>query len=570
VADIPHERAAEAELADATGRRERLALLSSTTVSRITRAACYVGVLTGIVLRLLQFLANRSLSQDEAMLALNIMHRSFSGLLHQLDFLQGAPQGFLILQKLAVTLLGSSEYSLRIVPFICGSLALVLILPLARETVRPIAVPLAVVFFAFSDPLINWTVYDKQYAVDVLMAVAVLWVGLRLVNRPQRAFEAVLFSVLGVAAIWLSHPSVFVLAGVSAALVVGALTERDWRRVLMISALCSPWLLSFGVFALTSLDELGTLQSEIGGGLGTYAGSGPPGSSTFTSLRGGFGQFRYVSGIPHVLEQGSTDLGLLIFLIAVAFCALGLFSLPGRRLEKQVAILAPLVLSLIAWSLDKYPLLGRTQLFLIPSFVLLLAEGMAFAATKPQRAWLKAAGASCSVVVTVAVVAPTLAHVTKPRRFEDLKPVLNYFAARQLPGDTTYVFYTAQYQLRYYMECGCAGSPFENARKAGLWPMRRGRGGSDEFAPALLSVPPRLIVAPFRGRDPQPYVVDFDALHGRKRVWMLFSSLEDDRRTFLLRQLNARGTPLMHFSVGRGKNAVAVYLYDMTHRGRRR
>ena len=502
------------------------------------------------------------------MLALNTMHRSFSGLFQQLDFLQGAPQGFLMLQKLAVVLLDNNEYSLRAVPFICGSLALVLMLPLARETLSPLAVPVAVALFAVSDPLINWTAYAKQYAVDVLMAVVVLWVGLRLVNRPRRGFELALFSAVGVAAIWLSHPSVFVLAGVSTALVVGALVEREWRRVVVISAASVPWLLSFGVFILTSLHELKDLQSAIGGGPGAYVGSSRPGSSTFTALRGDFGEFRYVSGIPHVFERGSTDAGQLILLIALGFCIVGLLSLPGKRLEKQLAILVPVILMFIAWGLDKYPLLGRTQLFLIPSFILLLAEGVNCSITRPRRASVRAASATCSVVVAIALVAPTLGHVTKPRRFEDLKPVLNYLAARQLPGDTVYVYYTAQYQLRYYMECGCAGAEFESARRSGLWPMRRGPGGSDEFAPALLSVPPRLIIAPYRGRDPQPYVGDLSALRGRRRVWFLLSSLEESRRIFLLRELDKRGTLRAAFSLGNGKNAAGTYLYDMTQPAR--
>lgn len=564
--DVCNEPTAKVDLAETMERPRRPAAVYSTNVSRI-RIVCYVGLVSGIVLRLLQFLANRSLSQDEAMLALNIIHRSFSGLFHQLDFLQGAPQGFLILQKLAVILLGNSEYSLRVVPFICGSLALVLIVPLARETVRPMAVLLAVAFFAVSDPLINWTVYDKQYAVDVLMAVVVLWVGLRSANRPQRGLEIVLFSVSGVAAVWLSHPSVFVLAGVSTALVVGSLIERDWRRVLVISAASGPWVLSFGVFVLTSLHELGDLQSAIGGGAGGHLSSGSSGSSKLTSLKEDFGQFRYVSGVPHVLEHGGNDVGQLIFAIALSFCAVGLFTLTGKKLEKQIALLAPLVFMLIAWGVHKYPLFGRTQLFLVPSFVLLLAQGATSAILKPRCVSARAGSAACTALVLVAMAAPALKHIAHPRRFEDMKPVLNYLGDHQLRGDTVYVYYTGQYQLRYYLECGCAGPGFQRARKAGLWQTRPGLGGFDEFAPALNSVSPQLIIAPFRGRNPQPYVVDLDAFRGRKRVWVLLSSLEDNRRAFLLRQLNERGTTRMSFSVGSGKNAVGVYLYDMTQHG---
>src|SRR5690606_12042987 len=57
-------------------------------------------VVLGIVLRLRQYFANRSLWVDEASLALNIINRSFGGLTQPLDYNQGAPVGFLFIEKL--------------------------------------------------------------------------------------------------------------------------------------------------------------------------------------------------------------------------------------------------------------------------------------------------------------------------------------------------------------------------------------------------------------------------------------------------------------------------------------
>jgi hypothetical protein len=62
------------------------------------------------------------------------------------------------------------------------------------------------------------------------------------------------------------------------------------------------------------------------------------------------------------------------------------------------------------------------------------------------------------------------------------------------------------------------------------------------------------------------YISDFDALRGRRRVWFLLSSLEDPRRmrTFLLDQLDQRGTQRAAFTIGSGKGAAGLYLYDMS------
>ena len=51
-------------------------------------------VAAGIALRLLQYLANRSLWLDELRLTLNILERSYAGLTSPLDYNQGAPIGF--------------------------------------------------------------------------------------------------------------------------------------------------------------------------------------------------------------------------------------------------------------------------------------------------------------------------------------------------------------------------------------------------------------------------------------------------------------------------------------------
>jgi hypothetical protein len=530
----------------------------------IGRGACYAAVGLGLSLRLLQMVANRGLSQDEATLALNIMHRSFTALLGQLDYQQAAPEGFLVIQKLVVVSLGASECALRLFPFLAGCVALALMVPLAREVVSRNASALAVLLFATSDRLINWSVYDKQYAVDVLLCVVALLVGLRLRDRPERRSTLVLFGAVGAGAIWFSHASVFVFAGVSSVLCFRWALRRSWRRALTVAAGSVPWLASLGIFVLTSSHNLVLLQTVLRGSPGAFAGSG---GSGLRPIEQGLGEFRYASGVPHFLSLGNVDAGLLVLVLAGCFCVIGFVSLLHRLPDMALLLVAPLGFMLVAWGLGKYPLLGRTQLFLVPGFVLLMAEGIASAATRSHRVSIRALSTVLALLVAITLAAPSLGHVVHPRRFDDMKPVLKYLARHQRSRDTLYVYYTSPYQLRYYLECGCGGGSLSTARRSALWPLRGGPGGKAAFAPAMLSVPPRLIVAPFRGDDPSNYISDIKALPNRRRVWILLSALDDSRTRLLLELFDRTGIRRASFEVDQGMNAASVYLYDMTRRG---
>lgn len=95
----------------------------------------------GLVLRLAQYLSDRALWFDEAALALNIASRSYGGLFLPLDNNQGAPVGFLLVQKGVTDVLGYSEYAMRLFPLSCGVVSLFLFPRVARGFVSPRAMP---------------------------------------------------------------------------------------------------------------------------------------------------------------------------------------------------------------------------------------------------------------------------------------------------------------------------------------------------------------------------------------------------------------------------------------------
>src|SRR5258708_34470851 len=110
-------------------------------------------ILLGVLLRLRQCLFNRSLWLDESLLTLNLLSRSARELLKPLDYHQGAPLGFLMLEKGVISFLGTSEMALRLIPFLAGIVSLFLFTLVAKRFLTPMPVPAAVGMFAISGPL---------------------------------------------------------------------------------------------------------------------------------------------------------------------------------------------------------------------------------------------------------------------------------------------------------------------------------------------------------------------------------------------------------------------------------
>jgi hypothetical protein len=91
-------------------------------------------VLLGVGLRLWEYIFNRSLYLDEILLTRSIVGMPLGELLTKpLLMDQVAPRGFLLIERLVVMVLGPSEWGLRLFPFLCGILSVILFRRLAER-----------------------------------------------------------------------------------------------------------------------------------------------------------------------------------------------------------------------------------------------------------------------------------------------------------------------------------------------------------------------------------------------------------------------------------------------------
>ena len=208
-------------------------------------AAAFLAIGFGLVLRLRQYTLNLSFWLDEAMLALNIVNRSFGGLIRPLDYDQGAPLGFLWIIKALESLLGNHEFSLRLFPFLASCLGLILLWQLARQLIQPLGVVFALLVFASSRYLVSYGAQVKQYTVDVTIALLLQLLALKLLGKKCTNRDYAILAVLGALSVWMSHAAVFVLGGAGLVLIGAAARKKDWSAALKFGLASSVWGLNF-------------------------------------------------------------------------------------------------------------------------------------------------------------------------------------------------------------------------------------------------------------------------------------------------------------------------------------
>jgi hypothetical protein len=422
----------------------RLALARSTWISILAWALIFLGTAS----RLRIYLGDQSLWRDEAKLALNIIQRSFAGLLRPLDNYQAAPLGFLMIEKCAVLLFGSSELVLRFWPMLASILVLPLFYYLCRRVLDPHAAIVALAILALAADNSFHVAEVKQYSTDVLVTVGLLLLAVKSLNddRAARSIRTVLpLAVAGAVAIWFSHPAIFVLSGVGAALLFSWFTHKPRRGAGGIVLLALVWLGSFlanyfvSLRGLTRTDYLQNFWSMAG----AYAPVPTSPSAIFWYKR----KFYSLFFDPFSME--GEGLAVLVFL-------LGVMAIYRLRKSMLALLLVPILAALAASGLHKYPFDSRLILFIIPLTTILVAAGLSFL----WQTRFRAAGAIALCLLMISPINRTLeALTTRPKNCE-IRDSMAFISQHREPGDVFYLSPAAQCGFEFYQSrFGLSGVP---------------------------------------------------------------------------------------------------------------
>lgn len=388
----------------------------------------------GICLRLRQYLAGRPLWLDEAMVTLNVLLRSYGGLLRPLDSDQTAPFPFLWAVKLASSLGGTDERVLRLTPMLGGIALLVLMVPLARRILEPRVAVLAIGVAAISPILIYYSNEIKPYGTDATMMALLALLTLRVLDHPESRPAWAALCLTAIVASAAVSPIPFCLTGVAAAL----LWDRNVRRSAPFRRWFPALLLGSGLVFLALYLRLYRPVAENAFMQRFWISSflDPTLPQFATTLRTAFGTgFRDL----FLAEGGSWRVTAgLVFLIPFG---IGINAIRTRcGMPVLLLCTVPWIAGLTASVLRRYPFAPRLMLFSAPLVIIVVAAGVAATshwlwARWNRIPWFYAACAGLAVLPGLDAVR----QIREPFQREAVGLLIPWVEQEHAPGAVIYV-----------------------------------------------------------------------------------------------------------------------------------
>ncbi len=501
---------------------------SSYSLNEAVALVAWLLVIFGVVLRLRQYMANRSLWLDEAALAVSIASRSLKGLLQPLEYDQHAPIGFLLLEKLAVRLFGTSEYALRLVPLTAGICSVPLFYRLIKQCLQERAGLLAMCLFCASEPLIYYASEVKQYSSDVAIAVAILLLTMQSLQHGLSVRRYIGLALIGAIAVWFSHPAVFVMAGSGITLAAREVSEGRRGAAYKVLLVAAIWGLSFGINYALFGRTLASDKTMASYWASDFAPLPTSGAAVMWYVKVAFRLLRDVFGPPSTLPE----LGPVLTGLSLVAALVGIGNLFENRRWSLAALLTPVAFTLVASSLKLYPFVGRLVLFMNPILILLVAAGMQenSPSTRPSARIIRLATA----LLVLAPLASATMGLARPAGKQESRDVLRYLGEHASAGDLVYTYPGFQPSLDYYKRF---------SKIAGLSNLTFLQGDTEQWP---------------------TYDADMARLRGHNRIWVYFCRTAPDRgpeeQGVVVAVLDQKGRRLDEFHA----TGAALYLYDMS------
>jgi hypothetical protein len=470
----------------------------------------------GILLRASKYLPAWSLRGDELAVTLNLINRSAIDLMTKpLDSEQAAPFGFVLLVKVLMTILGQSEYVLRLTAFVASCVALVLMQNLLSKLGGRYGNLFALAAFAFSGYLIYYAAELKPYSTDVLLTLILLLVFYQHLSKETTAKDFVKLAALGTLALCFSYPALFVIAAIGMTLLLHY--WRDKQRLLWITLTGLLWVGTFLAlyFLLLRPQTQDSYLITFWDNLLSFMPI-PPWRDLSWFPKALAGLFFVVAGLSSSL------------ILVIPIYVLGLWRFwKEKRWQWALLLTIPIGLNILVSGFQKYPFHGRLILYLLPLVFIVLGKGIDWLINLiPNRVFTNVAFVVLMLILLKPVISTTISYLfTHSYVQDDLKPVLSFVEDNKQVNDIVYIYHVIEQQYTYYV-------PYYHLESLSY---RTGQNNT---------------------RNAKKYQEELSSLPRGQRIWFIFSFViearvgkgeKQDEREYILNYLQENGTLLDEF-----------------------
>ena len=341
-------------------------------------------LLVGLAWRVGRYSVRFPVWGDEAFVGVNFVERDYSGLTRPpLEYGQIAPLGFMWAELAISRLLGVSDWSLRLLPWLSGMGAFLLFWRFAANVLDRRAALLATAILAASYYVVRHGAEIKPYAGDLVISLILTCLAWSVSRHPRSVGRWTALTTAASLSVWMSFPAAFVVCGLGMFLTWDTIRRRSGWGLVSLAVYAVAGAGSFAAMYFLYAKSMASHSSWYWT-IPTWREAFPPLSRPWL-LPWWF--IKVHTGNMMAYPAGGRNFGSAGTFVLVVWGCVSLWR--GKRRDLLVLLLCPALASLVAAAAGEYPYgtSARVSLHLAPAICLLAGVGLraALCALVPRR-----------------------------------------------------------------------------------------------------------------------------------------------------------------------------------------
>ena len=338
----------------------------------------FVLILLGFILRLKLYLYNNSFFIDECALGANIINRNYLELFLPLQLFQCSPPFFLMASKFILDIshqlgnLYTQDLVLRFLPLFCSIASLPLFaIFLNKITNNKIFIWICLAMMSFNDIAISYAAIFKQYSTELMFSLILLLIFHNFsINLSKK--NLILYSFIICISIWFSNTAIFLIVAELLYFICKYLNKSFREEIKpnlakFIKIIFIPFSINFLLYYFCYFTPVYKSQYLFMKNFWTTF------ISSFLTLNNF--PILFYQRLQGIIETPFTRLFLYLFLLLNV-----ILLLKNKEFKNKTKffIIIPIIFSIIASFINKYPFFAKFILYLLPMFIILYCQVIFF------------------------------------------------------------------------------------------------------------------------------------------------------------------------------------------------